>query len=245
MQFQISLAGRIIEVNSLYDYVYRKCRDYWTAADHNDLTVTVTPEHIAYEREKSEITNPGYGFSDSYLEMLAVYRQIARGMLQYNTFLMHGTVIAYDGGAYMITAASGTGKTTLSEFWLDSLEGSYVVNGDKPLIHVTPEGVLACGTPWSGKENRDTNCMVPLKGIFLLSRGEENRVQEVPFLRAVPVLLQQSYRTEEAQVVEKTMDLLCTMAQTVRFFRTTMQFYPSRAEIDSQAMVQLFRRAIG
>ena len=53
---------------------------------------------IEFEREKSKSEAIYEGFmpeeyEDSYLETLAVYRKIAVGMLQYDTFLMHGAVV--------------------------------------------------------------------------------------------------------------------------------------------------------
>ena len=54
---------------------------------------------------------------------------------------MHGAVIRYKGKAYLFTAPSGTGKTTHIRQWLKKAEGTFVVNGDKPLIKV--ENTLA------------------------------------------------------------------------------------------------------
>lgn len=245
MDFQMRLAGRVIGVHSLYHEVYRQCREFLTEGEPEEISVSVTPEDIAFEREKSNAENPGYRYSDAYLETLAVYRQIARGMLRYDTFLMHGTVIAVDGGAYMITAASGTGKTTLSESWLAKLPGAYVVNGDKPLLRAEGGSIQACGTPWAGKEGRYTNTEAELKGIFLLERGKENRVQPVSFQQAFPMLLQQTYRPSDADAMTQTLELLCRMKETVKFYRTTVKVYPSRAEIDPETMTELFRKAVG
>lgn len=244
MDFQMRLAGQVIGVESLHDLVYRQCRDFRTEGQPESLHVAVTPEQIAYEREKSDGENPGFCPSDAYLETLAVYRQIAVGMLKQDTFLMHGTVLAVEGGAYMITAPSGTGKTTLSESWLKELPGAYVVNGDKPLIRLDGKTAMACGTPWAGKEGRYTNTEVPLKGVFLLERGTENRVRKCAFLEAFPVLLQQTYRPEDAESMGKTLDLLCRLKDSVSFYQTTVKRYPTRAEIDSAAVTELFRRAV-
>lgn len=244
MEFQMRLAGRVIGVHSLHDWVYRQCREFVTEGEPEELCARVTQSQIDYEREKSREENPGYSPSDPYLETLAVYRQIAQGMLAYNTFLMHGTVVGVGDGAYMITAASGTGKTTLSESWLAQIPGAYVVNGDKPLIRVEDGRILACGTPWAGKEGRYTNTEAELKGIFLLERGTENRVRTVSFLEGFPMLLQQTYRTEDAESMSKTLDLLCRMKDSVKLYRTTVKVYPSRAEIDPDAMTALFYQAV-
>ena len=116
MDFTISLAGKNIGIKSLYDEVYNLCREYLSDKEP-DMTVTVCPEDIAYERLKNEREAkvegiPAADYSDSYLETLAVYRKIASGMLGYDTMLMHGAVVAVKDKAWLFTAPSGTGKTT-------------------------------------------------------------------------------------------------------------------------------------
>ena len=54
-----------------------------------------------------------------------------------------------------------------------------MVNDDKPFLRLTPTGVLAYGSPWSGKHGLATNICVPLQGICLLHRGAENRIQPI------------------------------------------------------------------
>ena len=150
MDFAIGLAGKNIRIISLFDEVYYLCREYLSDSVP-DMTITIVPEDIAYERlknvQESEIEGiPVVDYSDSYLETLAVYRKIASGMLSFDTMLMHGAVVAVKDKAWLFTAPSGTGKTTHIRLWLDNIPGSFVVNGDKPLIHVG-EDIIAYGTP--------------------------------------------------------------------------------------------------
>ena len=125
-------------------------------------------------------------------EVLALNRIIADKMLGYNTFLMHGAVVAYRGEAYMFAAPSGTGKTTRIRLWLDEYPDSFVVNGDKPLIKIDNEKAYACGTPWCGKEGWNRNTIVPLRAIYLLERSDfskKNKIEEVKIGEAFPDLL--------------------------------------------------------
>ena len=159
MEFKIRLADVNIAVNSMHDEVFRLCRDYLTDGT-TDFYVSPAPADIALERVKNlhEAEVEGIlpvNYPDSYLETLAVYRKIAVEMLGHDTFLLHGAVIAVNDKAWLFTAPSGTGKTTHIRLWLDHIEGSYVVNGDKPLIRIGEE-VTAYGTPWAGKEGIGT-----------------------------------------------------------------------------------------
>lgn len=238
----ISLAGIHIEIQSIHDSVYRLCRDYLVEAGPADFTVEITQSDIEYERQKSireailEHLKP-INYSDPYLETLAVYRKIATHVLSYDTFLMHGSVVAACGGAYLFTAPSGTGKTTHTKLWLENIPGSYVVNGDKPLIRVRDGYCEACGTPWAGKEAMNTNVIVPLKAICLLERGQDNSIEELPFLKVYTSLFQQIYRPNEEGPVRKTIELIQKLRESVRFYRLTCNMEPEAAIMAADAMM--------
>ena len=110
------MAGKVIEVTSLYEDVHRYCADYRCEGEP-DITVKITQEDIDYERERSARTDevrerkPLHA-PDHLLERLAVYRRIAETAPQYGIFLFHGSCVAVDGQGYLFTAASGTGKST-------------------------------------------------------------------------------------------------------------------------------------
>ena len=92
--------------------------------------------------------------------------------------LMHGSTVAVDGRAYLFTAACGTGKSTHTRLWREVFgDRAVMVNDDKPFLKLTAEGVLAYGSPWTGKHGIGTNVCVPLSGICILSRGSENVIR--------------------------------------------------------------------
>ena len=234
MDFTISLAGVSIGIHSIYDEVYTLCKEYLRDDTTEAFSVSVSREDIRCEAEKSIREslfegNPVMIFPDSYLETLVVYRKIAVGLLQYRTYLMHGSVVSVDGCAYLFTAQSGVGKTTHTRLWLDHIPGAEIVNGDKPLLCVGSGGVLACGTPWAGKEGMNRNCIVPLRAICILQRGQENRIDEVPFQQIYPVILQQTYRPSQPEAMIKTLALVAEMSRYVRFYRMSCNMEPEAA----------------
>lgn len=213
MVFQIEIAKKTIQINSIYGAVYQLCKNYWVKRDTSDFVVYMDDQTIEKERKLDSCSDK------AYLECLAVYRQISEKMLEYDIFLMHGSVIAVGNEAFMIAAKSGTGKTTRTDTWLRCIENSYIVNGDKPLIIIEKDSVLACGTPWCGKERQETNMIVPLKAIFFLERSNENYVHEIPFSEAFISLLTQTYKPESTNKIDKTIQLLNELNGKVRFFR--------------------------
>ncbi len=232
MEFTICLAGINVAITSLFDEAYDFCRDYLTDAPA-DMSVSVTAEDIFHERivniRETQIEGiSAVDYPDSYLENLALYRKIVTKMLDFNTFLMHGAVVAVGDKAWLFTAPSGTGKTTHINLWLNNIPGSYVVNGDKPLIHVGEECTVY-GTPWAGKEGMNRNVGVKLCGIVILNRGIENKIEKVPMTQILPVLIQQTYRPKDRVELEKTLSLLSRLGKKIPMYQLYCNMNPDAA----------------
>lgn len=228
--FLIRLAGRTIRIESRYEYVKQMCRSYICDSGQEDIRIVCSEKDIEYERSRE--TEDG-DFTDDYLESLAVYRSIAEKMLDYSVFLMHGAVVAAGEEAFMFTAASGVGKTTRLNMWLEQIPDSYVVNGDKPLMRMTDTEIIACGTPWAGKEKLNTNTEVPLRAIILLERAKETSLQKISFSEAFVQLLGQTYRPASPKLMEKTLRLLKQLGQRIDFYRY-------RSNLDDADMRKLY-----
>ncbi len=248
MEFLISLADRIISVKSSFDHVYEFCKNYRmdTAFQQVDLSIIVDEYDTAQERRKSLEEGELYNYSDGYLEELAVYRKIAEAMLDNDTWLMHGSVIGVGDSAYMITAASGKGKSTLTRLVLHSDPEAFVINGDKPLLSLGKGAVFAHGTPWSGKEHMNTNCARQLKSIILLERGEVNRIQKISFGEALSRLLQQTYRPAEPEKLKKTLKLVSELGKAengISLYRMTVRYYDDAAQLENAEVLSMLRQA--
>lgn len=223
-EFTIGIAGRKIRIRALYEYAKEFCRNYLTEGEP-DFDVEIAPADIEFEREKSAREDvvegrPVREHNADYLETLAIYRKIVEKMLDYNAFLFHGSAICMDGKGFLFTAKSGTGKSTHSRIWRRVFgEEVTVVNDDKPLLLVGEDAVMICGTPWDGKHRRSTNIMVPLKGIAILERGEDNEITPVDASTALPLLLQQSYRPADPAALMKTLKLLEQVMNKVGLYR--------------------------
>lgn len=225
--FKIELAGRKIEVECWYHIVLNHCRDYLAHFEKPDFVVRASMKEIIAGRanipeKEQHVPGVAFRFADEYTEPFIVCRKIAESIIPYDTFMMHGAVIATDGQSYIFTAPSGVGKSTRAKIWLDEYPGSFIVNGDKPLIKLNDNEVLACGTPWCGNEGWNTNTMVPLRAIFLLERadeGETTTIEEVSLGKAFPFLLQQTYRPSDPDLMRKTIKLLKALEGKVKFYK--------------------------
>lgn len=202
--FFIKIADLTVKINNRYRYVEKFSEGYITpAVDDPDIDVCITEEDLAHEPPPEDGMAPPY-----FLESTAVYRKIAEKLPSYDAFVMHGSVIAVDGKAYIFTAKSGVGKTTHTRLWLEKFgEGAHVLNGDKPIIRFFDGKPYACGTPWRGKENYGINEMLPLGGIVFFGRGVENRAYPIDKEKAFFALSSQIYRSRDKKVFLKTVAL--------------------------------------
>lgn len=209
-RFKIRLADVVIEIHSIYDQVYQMCKDYLCEESQANFQIISKQEDIkkedAYDHEGKKVT-------DSYRETLSIYRKISEGIISYSCFLMHGSVLAVDDFAIMLCASSGVGKTTRSNLFVDQIQDAYIVNGDKPLIKVNQKEILACGTPWSGKEKQHTNVCVPLKAILLLERSSKSFLKPLSFSEAFIPLLKQCYLPKDDILSKRTLNLFSQLSR--------------------------------
>ena len=234
------IADKVVEVNSIYDEVHEYCSDYQTD-EPADYSVTTTQADIDFERQKSAREDeieciPIRHFSDSYLEELAVYRKIAEKMLDFDTVLFHGSVVAVDDVGYLFTAKSGTGKSTHTRLWMEYFgDRAVMVNDDKPLLHIA-DTVTAYGTPYNGKHRLGTNTSVPLKAICILTRSAENHIEPITREQAYTMLLQQVYRPADMLKMAKTLELVDRLAESVKLYRLGCNMDISAAQVAFEGM---------
>ena len=239
--FTVSLARVPIRVEALHPSTERFCREYLTD-EAPAFTVTMAPADIDAERRHAADGDAAEGvsprtYSDAYLETLALYRKLARALLAYDTAVFHGSVVALDGRAFAFTAPSGTGKTTHTRLWLKNIPGSYVLNGDKPLLRLDGDRVLACGTPWRGKERYGCPAILPLDAVVLLERGAENRIEPLSFHDALPTLLRQTHRPPDSEGLLKTLALIGRLEGRVRLFRLSCTMEDEAARVCLRGLV--------
>lgn len=219
MDFTIRIAKKNILIHSVYSTIHGTCRDYLVDPDeHPDVEITITEDMLLQEAIRIK-EREGEDNSLRTVEDLLVHRFIAESLLDYDILLMHGAVISTGKEAYMFTGKSGTGKTTHVMKWLENTEGSFVVNGDKPLILFNDVNAFACGTPWCGKEHYGTNTIVPLKSIIFMERSSENRMEAVSMKSILGSVLQQTYQPKDADKVKKTLTLLLKLKERVSFYK--------------------------
>ena len=158
------IAGLRISIKNRCRYTEVFCEKYLSAdqASPFDLEVSVTSEEFYAEKKLSG------AYSDGYIENICLYHAICRQLPKLNRMLLHSAVLEYENCGYAFLGRSGTGKSTHTGLWLKHINGSKIVNGDKPILEYKNGEFIAYGTPWMGKEGLGYNTGVPLKGLCFL-----------------------------------------------------------------------------
>lgn len=107
----------------------------------------------------------------------------------YDTMLVHASVISWADGGYMFLGKSGTGKSTHSRLWLENIPETSLLNDDNPVIRMVDSKAYVYGSPWSGKTHCYKNEMYPLKAVVRLSQAPFNRIAALAPLQAFASLM--------------------------------------------------------
>ena len=244
IDFTMRVAGQVVAVSAMYESSRAYCSAY-LCEDTPAYAICITPEDIAFEREKSAREAaleglPVREYDDAYLETIAIQRKLAEALFAHDTLLFHGSVVAVDGAAYLFTAKSGTGKSTHTRLWREVFgKRAVMINDDKPFLHVGEVGVTVFGSPWNGKHRLGSNIRVPLKAVCILERGAENVIRQIPANEALPMLLQQSSRPGDGSKMGKYLTMIDRLTRKAAFYRLQCNMEPQAAQVAYGAMSQM------
>lgn len=239
--FRMKIAGRTAQVSSLYDSTRDYCRAYFSE-EEPVFSIAVTREDLEFEQKilYEEALEEGIRvrrFTDPFLDRAAIQRKFAEYLFEQDTLLVHGSTVAVDGEAYLFTAKCGTGKSTHTRLWRQVFgPRAVMVNDDKPFLRLTAEGVLACGAPWSGKHGLDTNITVPLKGICILTRGTENRIQRIGPGDGLEMLRKQTYCPLDPEKYSRFLTLTNQLAEKTSLWQMACNKEEEAAWVSYRAM---------
>jgi hypothetical protein len=106
-----------------------------------------------------------------------------------DTILIHSSVIRCEGKGYLMTAPSGTGKSTHTHLWYTTIPGCDLMNDDNPIIRIVDGKALVYGSPWSGKTPCYRNIQAPIGGIVRIQQRPENTIRRLSPIEAFTTLL--------------------------------------------------------
>lgn len=242
--FSMEIAGVVIRVQPLFESTREYCKPYLTNKDP-DFLVSITREDLVVEqmtleREALEEGLKIRKFKDTFLERATIQRRVADELLHRDILLLHGSAVSVDDRAYLFTAPCGTGKSTHTRLWRELFgERAIMINDDKPFLQITSSGILAYGSPWSGKHGLSTNLCVPLKGICLLHRGRENTINRIESDRAIATLRHQAHTPMNSSLLCKSLSLVDMLAEMVPLWEMHCNKEQDAAMVSYSAMCSI------
>lgn len=160
----------------------------------------------------------------------------AQEILNFNGSFLHSSAVVLDGKAYLFSAPSGTGKSTHTEKWC-RLFGARYLNDDKPALRLVDGVWMAYGTPWSGKYDLSSNEGVPVGGVAVLRRGEENTITRMPPAQALPWIMSQTTHRLGREDMEKQLSLMDRFLRQVPIWQLSCRNDDAAAYLSRDAML--------
>ncbi len=217
MKYTYKIADNVFEIDSLYENIHQMSKKY-RVDSKGDFAISISQQDIDNEKEIATKAGDYHGESDGYLETLSVLRKLMEILAPKGYILFHGSLIEIYGKGYLFTAKSGVGKTTHTKLYKKWLGDKVtIVNGDKPILKITDDGVIAYGTPWCGKEGWNTNKSVKLSAICYLNRGEINKIEPIDAETAFPILYSQTHKTNA--ILSNVFSSISKMSSLVKLYR--------------------------
>lgn len=242
----ISLAGIEIPLSFRFPETERLLKDYICPADTVEAPLYVEDDlwNLLSDVEKEEY--PG-----AWTEFYQLSGLVSRFLLNYGRCIFHGVAFIWRDRAWIITAPSGTGKTTQICLWKE-LFGQEIelINGDKPVIECrADETVWVYPSPWNGKENLSGDKSGRLAGIIYLEQAEHNEIARMDIRSSmIPIYSQFLFYAdyeEEIRAVGRMQDIILRNIPvwklrnlgdraSAQLTRETLLEYMKKCDTDSQ-----------
>lgn len=145
---------------------------------------------VAYEDSMSEITihvRPEM----SKAGMLGIQYGMMLGLYQ-KCVGLHGVTLLCGDEVVILSAPSGTGKTTLAHL-LENYDDAIVINGDFALLSIEEGGVVFEPTPFCGSSGRCLNHRVQVNRVVFLEQSPTNQWRAITSREAISRFMDNSF----------------------------------------------------
>ena len=189
MKFRLNLAGVPVDVTTQYD---EYCPYFSPYLEKNTGTSPLVPPCPANNRDTDgdipavEISPQRLQKASSlyqpdahacYVEYMELCPAISSAITVFDRIVFHAVSFIWKDLAWLVTAPSGTGKSTHYCLWkLLCPDEIQIINGDKPIVYIENDEVFVTSSPWTGKENMSQRLTAKLGGIIVLEQSDSNEI---------------------------------------------------------------------
>ena len=116
----------------------------------------------------------------SYPPLHELCPAVSSAITAFGRIVFHAVSFIWKDLAWLITAPSGTGKSTHYCLWkLLCPDAVQIINGDKPIVYMENDQVFVTSSPWTGKENMSQRLTAKLGGIIFLEQAKTNEIRRL------------------------------------------------------------------
>lgn len=171
--FQVEYGGHPVRYAFQYPATRWRFRKFIHSVAGEEYDILSTHERI----EAARAVLPE-GSRDDYAEYRSLISLTAKELLRCHCCIFHAVSFLWQGYAWLLTAPSGTGKTTQYLNWQRLYPDEItMICGDMPVLERREDGsIWVHPTSWNGKENMGNRLSAPLGGIVLLEQGDVNAI---------------------------------------------------------------------
>ena len=231
------IAGLKTEYNVRGALLRDRSKSYKADFDDNETEIKLNIKEDFIKMKKEEIPYLSLDEHEYMWTCEAFYNEL----LRHNGMMLHSSCVEKDGFAYLFSARSGTGKSTHTHLWLKNLEGTRIINDDKPALVYDNGKWYACGTPFSGKTDENIDVKIPVRAITFLHRSEKNTVKKIPPFQAVGLLLEQTIKPADRSLAENMHELADLLLREVPVFSLGCNLNDDAAVIAYNEIERLIR----
>jgi len=219
------IADILIEFQPRYDLLRRRASLFLSRDTLSELTLTLDDDVLTQKQSEYPLLSP------EQIEYMWTGAALAGKLWRFDAAMIHASAIEVDGVAYVFSADSGVGKTTLATWWLKRFgDRARLINDDKPIIRSCADGLYVYGSPFSGTCDENRNARVPLGGILFLKRDTDDRIDRLSPSVAVPHLIRQCGISRMPRAANARLDLFTELIESVPIGE--MSFTPGEHAVD-------------
>ncbi|MBR5202607.1 MAG: hypothetical protein IKW45_05020 [Clostridia bacterium] len=208
------IAGLKTEYNVRGNLLRERSKSYKADFDESETKIRLNIKEEFISKKQEEIPHLTVDEHEYMWTCEAFYNEL----LKHSGMMLHSSCVEKDGFAYLFSARSGTGKSTHTHLWLKNLEGTRIINDDKPALIYDNGMWYACGTPFSGKTDENLNVKIPVRAITFLHRSETNTVKRIPPFQAVGLLIEQTIKPADRNLAENMLELADLLLREIPVF---------------------------
>lgn len=156
---------------------------------------------------------------------LAEYEYVLSGMMflelaLYNNYLpIHASAFTVNNYTVLLSAPSGVGKSTQTNFFKKIYPDITLINEDKPLLKLIDGECYVIGSPWSGKDAINANVIKKVDAIFFLNQANELKIVSLDDKEKIRLIFKNIQRPVYQDLIDQLSLIINNLIKNVNIYQ--------------------------